>query len=171
MRYNINNNMGEFVFFQLPKSIHCNKQYKQLSIEARYLYMLMYDRNKLSITNNWVNENGDIYIFFSIESICEEMKVGNKKAIKLKRELINSKLIEEVRQGVNKPNIIYVNQPSSDIENTRKCENDISGSVKTTFQEVLKGHGNNNEYNNNKRINSVSSIDGISMEEFYSGMY
>ena len=171
MRYNINNNMGEFVFFQLPKSINCNRQYKELSIEARYLYMLMYDRNKLSIANNWINENGDIYIFFSVESICEEMKVGNKKAIKLKRELIKSKLIEEVRQGINKPNIIYVNQPSSDVENTRKCENDISGSVKTTFQEVLKRHGNNNEYNNNKRINSVSSIDDISMEDFYNGKY
>ena len=47
----------------------------------------------------------------------------------------------------------------------------ILGSVKTTFPEVLKGHGNNNEYNNNKRINSVSSIDGVSMEDFYNGMY
>lgn len=171
MRYNINNNMGEFVFFQLPKSIHCNRQYKELSIEARYLYMLMYDRNKLSIANNWINENGDIYIFFSVESICEEMKVGNKKAIKLKKELIKSKLIEDVRQGMNKPNIIYVNQPSSDVENTRKCENDISGSAETTFWEVLKGHGNNNKYNNNKIINSVSSIDGISIEDFYNGRY
>lgn len=171
MRYNINNNMGEFVFFQLPKSIHCNRQYKELSIEARYLYMLMYDRNKLSIANNWINENGDIYIFFSVESICEEMKVGNKKAIKLKKELIKSKLIEDVRQGMNKPNIIYVNQPSSDVENTRKCENHTSGSAETTFWEVLKGHGNNNKYNNNKIINSVSSIDGISIEDFYNGRY
>lgn len=171
MRYNVNNNIGEFVFFQLPKSIHCNGQYKELSIEARYLYMLMYDRNKISISNNWFDENGDIYIFFSVESICEEMKVGNKKAIKLKRELINSNLIEEVRQGTNKPNIIYVNQPSADVENIRKCENDISGSVKMTLQDVLKGHGNNNKYNNNKIISSVSSIDGISIEDFYNGMY
>lgn len=40
-----------------------------------------------------------------------------------------------------------------------------------TFPEVLKRHGNNNEYNNNKRINSVSSIDDISMEDFYNGRY
>lgn len=32
------------------------------------------------------------------------------------------------------------------------------GSVKTTFPEVLKGHGNNNKYNNNKIIYSVLSI-------------
>lgn len=171
MRYNINNNMGEFVFFQLPKSIQFNEEYKELSIEARYLYMLMYDRNKISISNNWFDENGDIYIYFSIESICEEMKVGNKKAIKLKRELINSNLIEEVRQGINKPNIIYVNQPSSDVESTGKCENDISGSVKMTLQDMSKRHGNNNKYNNNKIINSVSSIEGISMEDFYNGKY
>lgn len=40
-----------------------------------------------------------------------------------------------------------------------------------TLQDMSKRHGNNNKYNNNKRINSVSSIDGISMEEFYNGMY
>ena len=40
-----------------------------------------------------------------------------------------------------------------------------------TLQDVLKGHGNNNKYNNNKRINSVSSIDDISMEDFYNGRY
>lgn len=40
-----------------------------------------------------------------------------------------------------------------------------------TLQEVSKRHGNNNKYNNNKIINSVSSIDDISMEDFYNGMY
>lgn len=40
-----------------------------------------------------------------------------------------------------------------------------------TFPEVLKGHGNNNKYNNNKIISSVSSIDGISIEDFYNGRY
>lgn len=171
MRYNINNNIGEFVFFQLPKSIQDNEEYKKISVEAKYLYMLMYDRNKVSISNNWFDDNGDIYIYFSVEAICEELNIGNKKAIKLKRELIDSKLIEEVRQGINKPNIIYVNQPALGVENTWKCQNDTSGSVKMTLQEVSKRHGNNNKYNNNKRINSVSSIDDISMEDFYNGRY
>lgn len=47
----------------------------------------------------------------------------------------------------------------------------LLGSVKTTFPEVLKWHGNNNKYNNNKIIYSVLSIDGVSMEDFYNGMY
>lgn len=171
MRYNINNNNGEFVFYQLPKAIQLNEEYKDLSVEAKYLYMLMYDRNKVSITNNWYDDNGDIYIYFSIESICEELNIGNKKAIKLKKELIKMKLIEEVRQGLNRPNIIFVNQPVVNEANPLMCQNNISGDVKITLQDVSKGHTNNNKYNKNKIINSVDSIDGISVEDFYNGRY
>lgn len=174
MRYNVNNNIGEFVFFQLPKSIQFNEEYKGLSVEARYLYMLMYDRNKISISNNWIDSNGDIYIYFSIEAICDSLDIKKQKAIKLKKELTKFNLIEEVRQGLNKPNIIYVNVPKkydAGTENTRKCENHTSGIPNFILQDVHKTESNNNKYNNNKIINSVSSIDGISIEDFYNGRY
>lgn len=156
MNYNINSNHGELIFFQLPKSIHYNEKYLKMSVEAKYLYMLMYDRNKISITNNWVDDNGDIYIYFSIENICKELNIKDQKAQKLKKELMNHELIKEVRQGLNKPNKIYVQVCDSNTDETRTSENHYSGIVKITNQEQWKSLSNNNNINNNKNNNIYS---------------
>ena len=156
MNFNINSNHGELVFFQLPKSIHYNEKYLKMSVEAKYLYMLMYDRNKISITNNWVDDNGDIYIYFSIENICKELNIKDQKAQKLKKELMNHELIKEVRQGLNKPNKIYVQVCDSNADESRTSENHYSGIVKITNQEKWKSLSNNNNINNNKNNNIYS---------------
>lgn len=156
MNFNINNSHGEFTFFQLPKSIHYNEKYSKMSVEAKYLYMLMYDRNKISITNNWIDDNGDIYIYFSIENICKELNVKDQKAQKLKKELMNHELIKEVRQGLNKPNKIYVQVCDSTTDESRTSENHYSGIVKITNQEQWKSLSNNNNINNNKNNNIYS---------------
>lgn len=157
MNFNINSNHGELIFFQLPKSIHYNEKYLKMSVEAKYLYMLMYDRNKISITNNWVDDNGDIYIYFSIENICKELNIKDQKAQKLKKELMNHELIKEVRQGLNKPNKIYVQVCDSNIDESRTSENHYSGIVKITNQEKWKSLSNNNNINNNKINNNIYS--------------
>lgn len=157
MNFNINSNHGELIFFQLPKSIHYNEKYLKMSVEAKYLYMLMYDRNKISITNNWVDDNGDIYIYFSIENICKELNIKDQKAQKLKKELMNHELIKEVRQGLNKPNKIYVQVCDSNIDESRTSENHYSGIVKITNQEKWKSLSNNNNINNNKNNNNIYS--------------
>ena len=157
MNFNINSNHGELIFFQLPKSIHYNEKYLKMSVEAKYLYMLMYDRNKISITNNWVDDNGDIYIYFSIENICKELNIKDQKAQKLKKELMNHELIKEVRQGLNKPNKIYVQVCDSNTDESRTSENHYSGIVKITNQEKWKSLSNNNNINNNKINNNIYS--------------
>lgn len=157
MNYNINSNHGELIFFQLPKSIHYNEKYLKMSVEAKYLYMLMYDRNKISISNNWVDDNGDIYIYFSIENICKELNIKDQKAQKLKKELMNHELIKEVRQGLNKPNKIYVQVCDSNPDESRTSENHYSGIVKITNQEQCKSLSNNNNINNNKNNNNIYS--------------
>lgn len=157
MNYNINSNHGELIFFQLPKSIHYNEKYLKMSVEAKYLYMLMYDRNKISITNNWVDDNGDIYIYFSIENICKELNIKDQKAQKLKKELMNHELIKEVRQGLNKPNKIYVQICDSNTDESRTSENHYSGIVKITNQEKWKSLSNNNNINNNNNNNNIYS--------------
>ena len=156
MNFNINSNHGELIFFQLPKSIHYNEKYLKMSVEAKYLYMLMYDRNKISITSNWVDDNGDIYIYFSIENICKELNIKDQKAQKLKKELMNHELIKEVRQGLNKPNKIYVQICDSKTDESRTSENHYSGLVKITSQEKWKSLSNNNNINNNKNNNIYS---------------
>lgn len=108
-------------FYQLPKVIIGTKYYSTLQAEAKLLFMLCRDRMSLSLdsTRNgdtrFIDENGDIFIFYSIEELMNDLGCGRAKVIKLKKELIKFNLIDEVRQGLNKANRIYVKNAITDI--------------------------------------------------------
>ena len=73
--------------------------------------MLMLDRMALSIRNNWVDNEGKVYIIFTLEQVMEYMNCGKDKGVKILAELDTDKgigLIERVKRGLGKPTIIYV---------------------------------------------------------------
>jgi len=161
MSYFTRKEAEKFAFIQIPKTLFTGEKYKDMSSDARILYGVLLDRHKLSIENNWVDEQGRVYIFFAREKIQEYLNFGNQKVAKLFKELSRLDLVEEKRQGVHKHNIIYVkkfieeNTPQTQ-SNQLKCENHISRDVKITFQEMLKSHANKTKYNNTKENKSVS---------------
>ena len=53
-------------------------------------------------------------MIFTVEDIGEILGCGRDKVIKLKKELKKYDLLEEVRQGLNKPNLIYSGALSSE---------------------------------------------------------
>ena len=135
-------------------------------MEAKLLYGLLLDRMALSVKNGWLDEEGRVYIVFTIASVMETLGCAEQKANKLLKELDASKgvgLIERVRRGLGKPNVIYVKnfvdktQPcqKSQIKN---CENHKSGNVKITNQELRKSQTNNTYLNNTDFSDTDPSI-------------
>lgn len=155
MRFNINDNLSEFRFYQCPADLFTNANYKSLSNDTKILYMLMYDTNKLSISNNWIDDEGNFYIYFSLERICSLLNIGTTKAVNLKKELSKRGMIEEKRQGLNKPNKIYVNRLIYDNENSGLSENENHGLSENETPDFQKMKPNNNEFNNNEFNNNI----------------
>lgn len=120
-------------FYQLPKFLVHDEQFKRLSGDAKILYSIMRDRHELSIKNNWVDDEGYVYIIYSRDSMMEDLGISDKTATKYMKELKKYGLIDEVRQGLNKPNIIYV--LTLDIETQWNRKKYDSGTVKSTIQE------------------------------------
>lgn len=137
----------QFSFYRIPKVLFTEKRFQGISAEAKVLYGLLLDRMSLSARNGWLDEEGRVYIIFSIEDIMTSMGCANQKAAKLLYELESKcSLIERKRQGLGKPNLIYVkNFVTPSESHFKKCENHDSGSVKITSQESLKSHANNTE--------------------------
>ena len=120
-------------FYQLPKFLVHDEQFKKLSGDAKILYSIMRDRHELSIKNNWVDDDGYVYIIYSRDSMMEDLGISDKTATKYMKELKKYGLIDEVRQGLNKPNIIYV--LTLDLETQWNRKKYGSGTVKSTVQE------------------------------------
>ena len=138
-----------FSFYRLPKILFIDPRFRAISAEAKILYGLLLDRMSLSVKNGWLDSTGRVYIIFTVEEIMESLACGNKKAVGLLRELEEKAgLIERRRQGLGRPNLIYVKNFTEVSEShLQKCQNDTSSGVISTRQEVSKGHGNKTNQN------------------------
>ena len=101
------NEVRNNVFYQFPKWL-LEEGYKHLSVRAKIVYMLIFDRRTYSIKNNWYDKNGDVYVYFTIEELMETLSCSRQTIINAKKELNDCGLIQEVYQGLNRPNRIYI---------------------------------------------------------------
>lgn len=140
----------QFSFYRIPKVLFTEERFRHISAEAKVLYGLLLDRMSLSAKNGWQDKENRVYIIFTIEDIMAAMGCADQKAGKLLHELESKcRLIERKRQGLGKPNLIYVKNFVTPSESRfLNRENHDSGEVKITDQEPLKSRSNNTEYNN-----------------------
>ena len=148
----------QFSFYRIPKVLFTEERFKAISAEAKVLYGLLLDRMSLSAKNGWQDKENRVYIIFTIEDIMEAMGCADQKAGKLLHELESKcRLIERKRQGLGKPNLIYVKNFVTPSESRfLNRENHDSGEVKITDQEPLKSRSNNTENNNTERSDTDS---------------
>ena len=98
----------QYSFYRIPKVLFTDPRYQALSMEARVLYGLMLDRMGLSARNGWLDANGRVFIFFTMEDAMAQMGFGHNKAVHHFKELESIGLIERKKQGQGKPTRIYV---------------------------------------------------------------
>ncbi|PHI05986.1 replication initiator protein A [Fusobacterium polymorphum] len=173
------NNKNKESFFQIPKVLFKMRREGSLSLTAFDVYLLMSDRFRLSKKNGWIDEEGDTYIMYSYEELCEELNLKRRNSISdAIKELENLKLIEKKRR-YNRSNVYYLvdtfnsnnNVTSNSNENdTIKTEVNSNKKVTTISNENVTLNSNNNvtsnsnendtiktEVNSNKKVTTISN--------------
>ena len=159
----------QFSFYRIPKILFSQDKFWNVSTDAKLLYGILLDRMNLSARNGWLDEAGRVYIIFTIEEIKESLGCAEKKAVKLLDELEKkAELIERKRQGLGKPNLIYVkNFISESVERQfLNCQNDNSATFQNTIQDLSKAQGNNTDIKNTdlSDTNSIFPSDNCGKE-------
>ena len=95
-------------FLRFPLTLLANPQYKEMSLEAKFVYALLLNRLTLSQKNGWINDDGEVYLVYTREEASATLNISYKKAIAAFRELIENRLLVEQRQGRGYPNLLYV---------------------------------------------------------------
>ena len=105
-----NDNLS-FRYSTLPSIILYEEPYKSmLSDKAKLLYIIILDRLKLSIKNNYTNDKNEVYIYLSRQEVQKILNCSDKTITKTFNELIFLDLIYEERTGIGKSIKIYVNK-------------------------------------------------------------
>ena len=111
----------QYAFYRVPKLLFTSEHFWNLSTDAKMLYGLLLDRMALSQKNGWVDEQGRVYIIYTVENIMESLGCGNKKAIQLLAELENkANLILRKKQGLGKPNLTLLGMSKQHLRECRK---------------------------------------------------
>lgn len=154
-----------YSFYRIPKMLFTEEIFEALSTDAKVLYGLLLDRISLSRDNGWMDDEGRVYVYYTIKSVKRSMRCANTKACGLLRELDEFGLIERKKQGLGKPTIIYV----KDFTRFRKAElldsekqNSVilhTGTLDNRKSETNKTEKNNTESNKTNPILSGADKD------------
>ena len=149
---------GFLAFFKFPKPFIYDEKYKKLSNNAKLMYMLLFGRLELSIKNGWHDRKGNVFQYYTNEQLMIDLNSSEKTIIKVKKELREVGLLEEVRQGNNLPNRIYISQVDGAVENTvLELEKVQHGAVENTVLELEKVQTNKIDINDSDN-NNIKSI-------------
>lgn len=112
----------QFSFYRIPKALFTEPNFRELSTDAKVLYGILLDRMSLSLKNQGLDAQNKVYIIFTVEEIMDALNCANQKATRLMVELEKQAgLIERKRQGLGRPNLIYVKNFAATI-NSKSCE-------------------------------------------------
>ena len=95
-------------FFMLPQSLICGERYKDIPLAAKVMYSLLYDRMHLSIKNEWKDEDGKVFINYSLEAIVEVLGISRRSVLNYLQLLEDHSLITRSTPVKGRATRIYV---------------------------------------------------------------
>lgn len=99
-------------YIPLPRFLLQDEQLRDISNDAKVLYALLLDRASVSRQNGYVEPDGTIRLYFTLEQAQKKLDRSRQCATRIFRELEYSGLINRKKQGLGKPAVITLNYPA-----------------------------------------------------------
>lgn len=116
MRYNTKNQTGKF--YRIPQVLFVDPRYRKLSSNAKVIYSILSDRMALSIANNHIDKNGDIYFTFDEEKLSNLSGISKRTLSSVRKSLVEVGLLEVAHTG--RANIYYLHYAETTPEIARE---------------------------------------------------
>ena len=159
--------------------VKLTSSYTGLSSDAKLAYGALYNRCKLSISSfqkgnrDYVDENGAVFLIFTVSDLMLLLDKGKMKVTKIKKELQDHGLLREVRQGLNKPNRLYLQLVDANLEIVEHYSTDgellkrVNAFGKVLYEKIPQSIGNSESIKNGRPQNGLQNVheaDGINTE-------
>ena len=183
--------LATLTFYQIPEIfftriqhnengyVKLTSSYTALSSDAKLAYGALYNRCKLSISSfqkgnrDYVDENGAVFLIFTVSDLMLLLDKGKMKVTKIKKELQEHGLLREVRQGLNKPNRLYLQLVDANLEIVEHYSSDgellkrVNAFGKVLYEKVPQSLDNSESIKNGRPQNGLQNVhktDGINTE-------
>ena len=99
-------------YVPLPRFLLQDETLLEISIDEKVLYALLLDRASISRQNGYVEPDGTIRLYFTVEQAQAKLHRSRQSATRIFRELEYSGLIVRRKQGLGRPALITLNYPA-----------------------------------------------------------
>ena len=99
-------------YVPLPRFLLQDETLWEISNDAKVLYALLLDRASISRQNGYIEPDGTIRLYFTVEQAQAKLHRSRQSATRIFRELEHSGLIVRRKQGLGKPALITLNYPA-----------------------------------------------------------
>ncbi|HCQ8747435.1 TPA: replication initiator protein A, partial [Enterococcus faecalis] len=129
--YSYQNSYSE-LFWKFPQFLLKNEKYKSMKDSSKIAYMLFKDKISLALTNNWIDEDGMIYLIFQQKDLMEMLNCYQGKVKSTLDELEKYGLLEvarggfDAKAGKNIANKYYLLQPELKKEDLYLSANNVT---------------------------------------------
>jgi len=94
----------------MPKFLF-SSEFNSLNNDGRVLYSIMRERFALSLKNGWFDDEGNTYLYYK-RSEMQQYLGASEGAVKRAMDALKKHgLVEEKKQGLGRPNRIYLLMP------------------------------------------------------------
>ena len=112
-------------YIPLPRFLLADEDLKDISNDAKVLYALLLDRASISRKNSYIDPDGTIRLYFTVEQVQKKLHRSRQSATRIFRELEYSGLIVRKKQGLGKPAVITLNYPADARLITKEDDADV----------------------------------------------
>lgn len=102
------NDVVQFYHLQFPRWLLEDSRFTSVSMEAKFVYMLLFNRFLLSKQNGWINEQGEVFVIYTRRELSESLQISEKRVSAAMNELREYQLVWEKRCGRGYANQIYL---------------------------------------------------------------
>ena len=99
-------------YVPFPRFLLQDETLCEISNDAKVLYALLLDRASISRKNSYVEPDGTIRLYFTVEQAQAKLHRSRQSATRIFRELEYSGLIVRRKQGLGRPALITLNYPA-----------------------------------------------------------
>lgn len=110
--YKLTVNSPAASYIPLPRFLLQDTAFKDLSNDSKVLYAMLLDRASISKQNGYLEPDGTIRLYFTLEDAQKKLHRSRQCATRIFRELEYSGLINRKKQGLGKPAVITLNYPA-----------------------------------------------------------
>ena len=132
-----------------------------LSHTSKLLYTLLLDRATLSQKNNWVDNQGRIYVIYPLSNLAKDLDCCISSVTRSFTELEKANLVERVRYGFSKPSHILLKVPHT-VQNCAvavctSAQADCAETHSMIAQKCTPNQRNKNNLNDNHLIKTTDA--------------